>query len=129
MAYPLIKTTAALVCVVAPLGFAAPALAAPALPLPGATVVIPVIDEETAVEEALEPDVVQPGSQEGIKQSPAGGPPVSEQEAVEQALEPEEVTPTPKASGGGGGDGSAGEIPALQEAFPSTNWPKSDRKE
>ncbi|MEZ5827302.1 MAG: hypothetical protein R3D30_00240 [Hyphomicrobiales bacterium] len=129
MAYPLSKTTAALVCVVAPLGFAAPALAAPALPLPGATVVIPVIDEETAVEEALEPDVVQPGSGEGIEQPAASGPPVSEQEAVEQALEPEEVMKAPKGEGSGGGDGSAGEIPALQEAFPETNWPGSDRKE
>jgi hypothetical protein len=128
MVHPLIKTTVAAACVFGPIGLAAPAFAGPALPLPGATLVIPVIDEETAVEEALEPEIVQPGSQEGIRQAPAGGPPVSEQEAVEQALEPELVTPTPKESGGGGGDGSAGEIPALQEAFPETNWPESDRR-
>jgi hypothetical protein len=126
MTHPFIKVTAA-VFVFAPLGLAVPALAVPALPLPGTSVVIPVIDEETAVEEFLEPDMVPPGSGEGIKEPAPSGPPVSEEKAVEQFLEPDETMPTPKESGGGGGDGSAGEIPALQQAFPSTDWPASDR--
>jgi hypothetical protein len=76
----------------------------PFSPAGAKALVIEVVDEETAVEEALEPDVMLPGSQEGGE---------GEQ---------------PAEAGGGGGDGSAGEIPALEEAFPSTYWPPSDRE-
>ncbi|MGH6734967.1 MAG: hypothetical protein ACRECX_02650 [Methyloceanibacter sp.] len=104
MAHSLIKATVAAFAFGA-FGLVVPVFAVPLVPLDGTSAVIPIIDEETAVEEALEPDVMLPGSQEG-----AGGG-------------------HPPAESGGGGDGSAGEIPALEEAFPETNWPPSDRKE
>ena len=99
MSLPLIKI-AAVSCVVGGVALTGPALAVPALPLEAVPFAIPVVDEQDAVEEALEPDVMLPGSQEG--NSAPGRP----------------------ARAGGGGD----EIDALQEAFPSTNWPQSDRK-
>ena len=107
MSLPLIKI-AAVSCVVGGVALTGPALAAPALPLEAVPFAIPVVDEQDAVEEALEPDVMLPGSQEG---NSAPGRPA-------------------RAGGGGGGGGSGSdEIDALQEAFPSTNWPPSDRKQ
>ena len=103
MSLPLIKI-AAVSCVVGGVALAGPALAVPALPLEAVPFAIPVVDEQDAVEEALEPDVMLPGSQEG--NSAPGRP----------------------ARAGGGGGGGSDEIDALQEAFPSTNWPQSDRK-
>ena len=106
MSLPLIKI-AAVSCVVGGVALAGPALAVPALPLEAVPFAIPVVDEQDAVEEDLEPDVMLPGSQEG---NSAPGRPA-------------------RAGGGGGGGGSGSdEIDALQEAFPSTNWPQSDRK-
>ena len=106
MSLPLIKI-AAVSCVVGGVALAGPALAVPALPLEAVPFAIPVVDEQDAVEEALEPDVMLPGSQEG---NSAPGRPA-------------------RAGGAGGGGGSGSdEIDALQEAFPSTNWPQSDRK-
>ena len=106
MSLPLIKI-AAVSCVVGGVALAGPALAVPALPLEAVPFAIPIVDEQDAVEEALEPDVMLPGSQEGTS---APGRPA-------------------RAGGGGGGGGSGSdEIDALQEAFPSTNWPQSDRK-
>ena len=104
MSLPLIKI-AAVSCVVGGVALAGPALAVPALPLEAVPFAIPVVDEQDAVEEALEPDVMLPGSQEG---NSAPG--------------------RPARAGGGGGGGGSDEIDALQEAFPSTNWPQSDRK-
>jgi hypothetical protein len=104
MSLPLIKI-AAVSCVVGGVALAGPALAVPALQLEAVPFAIPVVDEQDAVEEALEPDVMLPGSQEG---NSAPG--------------------RPARAGGGGGSGSD-EIDALQEAFPSTNWPQSDRKQ
>jgi hypothetical protein len=63
--------------------------------------VIPVIDEQEAVERHLDPGDYPPGSQDGGAANPA-----------------------PKASDGDGGNA---EIRELQSAFPSTNWPPSDR--
>jgi len=102
MSLPLIKI-AAVSCVVGSVALTGPALAVPALPLEAVPFAIPVVDEQDAVEETLEPDVMLPGSQEG---NSAPGRPA-------------------RAGGGGGSD----EIDALQEAFPSTNWPQSDRKQ
>ena len=101
MSFALIKA-AAVPCVLGGLAFTGQALAVPALPLEPTPFVIHV-GEQTAVEEALEPDVMLPGSQE------SGG-----------------------AAGSSGGDTSSGgdeEINELQRAFPSTNWPPSDRKD
>jgi hypothetical protein len=73
------------------------------LPPPGSSApfAIPVIDEQEAVEQHLDPEDYPPGSQEGGAANPA-----------------------PKASDG---DGDNAEIRELQRAFPSTNWPPSDR--
>jgi len=102
MSLPLIKI-AAVSCVVGGVALTGPALAVPALPLEAVPFAIPVVDEQDAVEEALEPDVMLPGSQEGNS------------------------APSRPARAGGGGESD--EIDALQEAFPSTNWPQSDRKQ
>jgi hypothetical protein len=89
-------------CVLGGVAFTGQALAVPALQLEdAASIVIPVVDEQEAVEQFLEPDEYPAGSQE------ESGP-----------------GQAPQAESGGGGD----EIDALQEAFPSTNWPPSDRE-
>lgn len=75
----------------------------PALPNDGTQLVIPVIDEETAIEELERPNEVPPGSQEG---------------------------PGPGNAPAEHGDGDAGdEVRELQRAFPSTEWPPSMKNE
>ena len=101
MSFPLIKA-AAVPCVLGGLAFTGQALAVPALPLEPTPFVIQIIDEQTAVEEALEPDVMLPGSQE------SGGAAGSR--------------------GGNAGNEGVDEINEVQRAFPSTNGPPSDRQ-
>lgn len=101
MSFPLIKA-AAVSCVLSGLAFTGQAFALPAPQLEPAPFVIQVIDEQDAVEEALEPDVMLPGSQEGGNAAGSRG----------------------GGESGGGGD----EVNELQRAFPSTNWPPSDRQ-
>lgn len=101
MPVSLIKTTAAF-SLAGGLVLAGQAFAVP-VPPPGDTVpfVIPVIDEQEAVEQHLDPEEYPPGSQEGRAANPAPG--------------------------ASDDDGGNAEIQELQRAFPSTNWPPSDR--
>jgi hypothetical protein len=90
----------AVACALGGLAFVGPAQAVSPLPFNDiAPLAIPVIDEETAVEEMERPDEVPPGSQE------------------EKAPE----TAAPKAPAEGEGDVEEGE---LQKMFPETDWPK-----
>lgn len=87
-------------CALGGLAFVGPAQAVSPLPFNDvAPLAIPVIDEETAVEEMERPDEVPPGSQD---------------EAAPKAE-------APKAPAQGEGDVEEGE---LQKMFPETNWPK-----
>lgn len=82
------------------LAFVGPAQAVSPLPFNDvASLAIPVIDEETAVEEMERPDEVPAGSQD---------------EAAPKSAAPE-------APAEGKGDVEEGE---LQKMFPETNWPK-----
>ena len=98
--------TKAAVAAVALAGFGllAPAHAVSPLPLNEvASPVIPVIDEETAVEELERPNEVEPGSQDK-----------GEKGETEQPQE----------------DNPAGEeVQELQRAFPSTEWPPTMKNE
>ena len=99
MHHPLIKA-GVVACALGGLAFVGLAQAASPLPFNEfAPLAIPVIDEETAVEEMERPDEVPPGSQD---------------EAAPKAE-------MPKSPAEDGGDVEEGE---LQKMFPETNWPK-----
>jgi len=86
--------------------FAGSAQAAPLVSLhQAAPLTIRAADEGTYIKEEERPNQVTPGSQEGAGEAP------------------KYVAPS------GGGDSSAGEVPELQRAFPSTDWPPSMRKD
>ena len=86
--------------------FAGSAQAAPLVSLhQAAPLTIKAADEGTYIKEEERPNQVTPGSQEGAGEAP------------------KYVAPS------GGGDSSAGEVPELQRAFPSTDWPPSMRKD
>ena len=97
----------------AALGLAGFAFAGSALALPFSSLqettqlTIKVTDEGTYIKEGEYPNLVPPGSQEdsGTGEAPHYAAP----------------------SSSGGGDSSAGEIPELQRAFPSQDWPPSMR--
>ncbi len=91
------------------LAFAGSALALPVSALRQATpFTIKVTDEGTYIKEGEYPNLVPPGSQEDSGTGGGGGA-------------PQYVAPS------GGGDSSAGEIPEIQRAFPSQDWPPSMR--
>ena len=83
--------------------------ASPLAALHGAPILIPVIDENTAVEEHLEPEVVPPGSQEDSAEP-------KKEEPVEKA--PKKAEP----ESGADDDVGAQEI---QEQFPTEKYPPS----
>ena len=86
--------------------FAGSAEAAPLVSLhQAAPLTIKAADEGTYIKEEERPNQVTPGSQEGAGEAP------------------KYVAPSV------GGDSSAGEVPELQRAFPSTDWPPSMRKD
>jgi hypothetical protein len=88
------------------LTFAGSAQAVPVVSLhQAAPLTIKVADEGTYIKEEERPNQVTPGSQA------EGG----------AGAEPRYVAPD------GGGNSSAGEVPELQRAFPSTEWPPSMR--
>jgi hypothetical protein len=90
------------------LTFAGSAQAVPVASLhQAAPLTLKVADEGTYIKEEERPNQVTPGSQEE-----SGG-----------GAEPRYAAPE------GGGDSSAGEVPELQRAFPSTEWPPSMRHE
>jgi hypothetical protein len=76
----------------------------PTLPNSANPLVIPVIDEETAIEELERPNEVPPGSQEG--NAPAKTAPMEDD----------------------ADNGADPEVRELQRAFPSTEWPPSMRE-
>jgi hypothetical protein len=112
MRHSLIMAAAA-VASAATLGLAGLAFAGSALALPFSSLQqttqlsIKVTDEGTYIKEGEYPDLVAPGSQQD------SGP----------AEAPQYAAP----SSSGDGDSSAGEIPEIQRAFPSQDWPPSMR--
>jgi hypothetical protein len=88
------------------LAFAGQAYAFSPLPLKDPGSIAVKVGEGTAVEQEERPNQVPPGSQE---QSGAA------------------VKDQPADQGENSGANSAGEIPALQQAFPQTDWPPADR--
>lgn len=89
------------------LALASSAQAVPLTSLHAAPLTVRAADEGTYIKEGEYPNLVPPGSQ------PDDSP------APQQA--PSYAAPAT------GGDSSAGEVPELQRAFPSTEWPPSMR--
>ena len=96
-------------CALGLFGLAGVANAASPLPLHAAPILIPVIDEGTAIEELERPNEVPPGSQEGAEE-PKKEEPVKE--------EPKKAEP----ESGADDDVGAREI---QEQFPTEKYPPS----